>query len=88
MEIEVVRPKKSTDTYVKSVKKLQALFPSLVVLIFGEQGLTPYKLKLFLMPQLALSSFIQRPWEHMREALQKSNHHANKDFQRRPTQGG
>ena len=110
----VVYPKDNTDTYGKSVKVLQAIYPSLVskvprktlgcittkdaskllrnnlndctqllrargdfktieykkwseiyyqvsVFIFGEQGLTPYKLKLLLMPQFVVSNFIRSP---------------------------
>ena len=136
----VVCPKENTDTYVKSVKVLQAIYPSLVskvpgntlgcittkdasellrkslnectqllrarrdfnaieykkwaeiyyqvsVLIFGEQGLTLYKLKLLLMPQLVVSNFIRSPWEHLWEVLEKSNHHANKEFQIRTMRG-
>ena len=125
---EVVVPsKENTDTYVKSVKVLQAIYPSLVskvpgetlecittknasellrrslhectqslgargdfnaieykklaeifyqfvVLIFGEQGLTPYKLKLLLVPQLVVSNFTRSPWKRLCEALEKSNH--------------
>ena len=136
-----VRPKENTDTFVKSVKVLQAIYTSLVskfpgktlrcittkdvskplrkslnectqllrargdfnsieykkwaeiyyqvsVLIFGEQGLTPFKLKLLLMPQLVVSNFKRSPKEHLCEALEKFNHHANKDFQSRTMRGG
>ena len=58
------------------------------MLIIGEQGLTPFKLKLFLMPHLVVSNFIRKPWKHLCEALEKSNHHANKDFQSRTMPGG
>ena len=115
----VVRPKENTDTYVKSVKVLQGIYPSLVskvpgktlgcittkdasellkkslnectqlqratgdlieyekwaeiyykvlVLILGEQGLTPYKLKILLMKILPKNT----PWEHLCEALKKT----------------
>ena len=137
----VVCPKENTDTYVKSVKVVQAIYTSLVskvpgktlgcittkdasellrknlnectkllrarghfnaieykkwakiyyqvsVLNFGEQGLTPYKLKLLLMPLLVVSNFIRSPWELLSEALEKSNHHANKDFQSGKMRGG
>ena len=58
------------------------------VLIFGEQGLTPFKLKLLLMPQLVVSNFIQSPCENLCEALEKSNHRASKGFQSRTMRGG
>ena len=40
------------------------------------------------MPQLVVSNFIQLPWEHFCEALQKSHQHSNKDFQSRTMRGG
>ena len=137
----IVRSKEDTDTYVKSVKVPQAIYPSLVskvpgkslrcittkdaceilrknwnectqllrprgdfnaieykkwaeiyyqisVLTFGEQRTTPYKLKLLLMPQLVVSNFIRNHLGHLCEALEKSNRHANKDFQSRTMRGG
>jgi hypothetical protein len=58
------------------------------LLLFGEKGLTPYKLKLTLFPSLVKSGFITSPWFHMCEGLEKSNHHAHKDFQVRTMRGG
>ena len=69
-------------------KKWAEIYYQVSVLIFGEQGLTPYKLKLLLMPQLVVGNFIRSPWAHLCEVLEKSNHHANKDFQRRTLRGG
>ena len=40
------------------------------------------------MPQLVLSNFLRSHWEHLCEALEKSNHHANKDFRSRTLRGG
>ena len=40
------------------------------------------------MPQLVVSNFIRSLWEHLCEALEKPNHHANKDFQSRTMPGG
>ena len=40
------------------------------------------------MPQLVVSIFIRSLCEHLCEALEKSNHHANKDFQSRTMRGG
>ena len=58
------------------------------LLLFGEKGLTPYKLKLTIFPSLVTSGFIDSPWNHMCEGLEKSNHHAHKDFQTRTMRGG
>lgn len=58
------------------------------LLLFGEKGLTPYKLKMMLFPTLVESGYIQTPWYHMCEGLEKSNHHAHKDFQTRTMRGG
>ena len=59
------------------------------ILLFGEnEGLTPYKLKMLLIPQILDAGFCKPPWHHMCEAQEKSNHHANKDFQTRTMRGG
>ena len=58
------------------------------MLLFGQKGLTPYKLKLMLFPSLERSGFAASPWYHMTEAMEKSNHHAHKDFQTRTMRGG
>ena len=58
------------------------------LLIFGASGLTPYKLKLLIVPPLVKSGFVIRPFDHMTEAQEKSNHHANKDFQTKTMRGG
>lgn len=51
-------------------------------------GITPYKLKLLLIPQIVESGFIRSPWDHMTEGLEKSNHHSHKNFQTRSMRGG
>ena len=58
------------------------------MLLFDEKGLTPYKLKLVLIPWLVKSGHVESPWFHMCEGLEKSNHHAHKDFQTRTMRGG
>jgi hypothetical protein len=58
------------------------------ILLFGPKGLTPYKLKLLLIPRLVQSGFIKNPWNHLCEAMEKSNHHAHKDYQTRTMRGG
>ena len=58
------------------------------ILLFGEEGLTPYKVKLPLFPLLIESGYIRSPWLHICEGLEKSNHHAHKDFQTRTMRGG
>lgn len=46
-------------------------------------AITPYKLKLLLIPQLVESGYIESPWNHMTESLEKSNHDAQKDYHMR-----
>ena len=58
------------------------------ILLFGHAGLTPYKLKMMIFPQLVENGFILRPFDHMCEGLEKSNHHANRDFQTKTMRGG
>ena len=58
------------------------------LLLFGEKGLTPYKLKLVMFPSLIEGGKIISPWWHICEGLEKSNHHAHKDFQSKTMRGG
>ena len=58
------------------------------VLLFGDTALVPYKLKMCLFPTLVASGFARAPWYHMCEALEKSNHHAHKDYQTKTMRGG
>ena len=58
------------------------------ILLFGECSLTPYKLKLAMMPQIVEGGFVERPFDHMCEGLEKSNHHANRYFQTKTMRGG
>ena len=76
------------DSNAIEYKKWAEIYYQVSVLSFGEQGLTPYKLKIVLMPQLVVSNFLRSPWDHLCEALEKPNHHANKDFQSRTMRGG
>ena len=52
------------------------------------KGLSPYKLKLPLIAQLVESGYIKKPWNHICEGLEKSNHNANRNFQSRTIRGG
>ena len=72
----------------EAFKKCAETYYQTNVLIFGHAGLTPYKLKMMMFPQLVESGFIQRPYDHMCEGLEKSNHHANRDFQTKSMRGG
>lgn len=58
------------------------------IMLLGEEGLTPYKLKLLLFPTLIESGFIKSPWDHMCEGVEKSNHHAHRNFQTKSMRGG
>jgi hypothetical protein len=41
-----------------------------------------------MIPQLLKAGYIRSPWDHMTESMEKSNHHAHKDFQTRTMRGG
>jgi hypothetical protein len=41
-----------------------------------------------LIPHLLSLGYIKTPWNHMTEAMEKSNHHAHKDYQTRTMRGG
>lgn len=43
-------------------------------------ALTPYKLKIILLRNIFEAGYINLPWNHLTEALEKSNHHSQKDF--------
>ena len=69
-------------------KRWSEIYYQTNLLIFGESGLTSYKLKLLIMPQLVEGGFVRRPFDHMTEALEKSNHDANKDYHTKTMRGG
>ena len=50
-----------------------ALFPE-------KEALTPYKLKLMLLPQICEDEKVFSPWDHITESLEKSNHKSQNDF--------
>ena len=58
------------------------------LLLFTETGLTPYKLKLLLIPELVRSGYISNLWDHMCEGLEKSNHHSSGTFHSKTLRGG
>ena len=58
------------------------------LILFAEHGLTPYKLKLVTIPQILEGNFVASPWNHNCEGLERSNHHASKDFHTRTMRGG
>ena len=69
-------------------KKWAEIYYQTSILVFGECSLTPYKLKLAMMPQIVEGGFVERPFDHMCEGLEKSNHHANRYFQTKTMRGG
>ena len=85
--VVLLRDSKTTFDLVEFSHWAEAYYQT-SLLLFGEKGLTPYKLKLTLFPALVRSGHIDSPWFHMCEGLEKSNHHAHKDFQTRTMRGG
>jgi len=73
---------------VHEFKRWSEVYYQTSLLLFGVKGVTPYKMKLTLFPPLIASGYITSPWYHMCESLEKSNHHAHKDFQSRTMRGG
>ena len=55
----------------------QLVFPQSVG---KENAMTPYKLKILLYYQILKRGYIIKPWNHLTEAKEKSNHHAQKLF--------
>ena len=78
-----------TGLDITSFTKWSETYYQVSMLLFGkDKGLTPYKLKMLLYPQLIESGHIITPWNHMCEGLEKSNHNANKAFQSKTMRGG
>ena len=69
-------------------KKWAEIYYQTSILLFGECSLTPYKLKLAMMPRIVEGGFVERPFDHMCEGFEKSNHHANSCFQTKTMRGG
>ena len=72
----------------ETFKKWAEVYYQTNILIFGHAGLTPYKLKMLMFPQLVESGYIKRPFDHLCEGLEKSNHQANRGFQTKTMRGG
>ena len=72
----------------ETFKKWTEMHYQINILIFGHAGLTPYKLKMLMFPQLVESGYIKRPFDHLCEGLEKSNHLANRGFQTKTMRGG
>ena len=72
----------------ETFKKWAEAYYQTNILIFGHAGLTPYKMKMLMFPQLVKSRYIQRPFDHLCEGLEKSNHQANRGFQTKTMRGG
>ena len=47
---------------------------SSMLLFSGKEGLTPYQLKMLLIPELLHARFVRSPWLHICEAMKNSNH--------------
>ena len=72
------------DTY----KRWAETYFQINLLLFGQKGLSPYKLKIPLIAQLVESGYIEKPWNHLCEGMEKSNHNAHRNFQSRTMRGG
>ena len=53
---------------------------------FGE--VTPYKMKLLLIPKLVETGCIRSPWDHLTEAMEHSNHRAHQFYLQKTMRGG
>ena len=73
--------------YVDTYKRWAETYFQINLLLFERKGLSPYKLKLPLIAQLVESGHIEKPWNHLCEGLEKSNHNANRHFQSRTMRG-
>jgi hypothetical protein len=87
--IRLLRQARSLNTFdVEKYKFWAESYYQITMCIFTKDGLTPYKLKLCMLPQILNQNFLISPWHHMVEALEKSNHHANKDYHTRTMRSG
>ena len=73
---------------VETYKHWAETYYQINLLLFGQDGLSPYKLKIPLIAKLVESGYIERPWNHLCEGMEKSNHNANRNFQSRTMRGG
>ena len=53
---------------------------------FGE--VTPYKVKLLLIPKLVEAGCIRSPWDHLTEAMEHSNHRGHQFYHQKTMRGG
>ena len=64
------------------------ILPVFAASFFRKRRSDNYKLKMMLVPAIMQAGFVRSPWHHMCEAMEKSNHHAHKDFQTKTMRGG
>ncbi len=79
----------STSVDVKAYKFWAETYYQISILVFpSETALTPYKLKLLLYYQILNQGYLSCTWNHLTEAMEKSNHHAQKYFYSKTMMGG
>ena len=63
-------------------------YQSLLLLFFRERRTHPLQIENVANPQIMDAWFVRSPWHHLCEAIDKSNHHAHKDFQTKTMRSG
>ena len=89
--VRILRSCESLEKFQSKIPKFEfwaETYYQTSILLFQKDALTPYKLKLLLIPQIVGKGYLQAPWSHMVESFEKSDNHANKDFQTRKMRGG
>ena len=83
----LLRSSKSVN--IQAYKTWVETYYQISVLVFpAETALTPYKLKIVLYYQILKQGYLSCIWNHLTEALEKSNHHAQKFFYSKTMMGG
>ncbi len=73
----------------KAFKLWAETYYQVSILVFPrETALTPYKLKVLLYYQIMKKGHLTCVWNHLTEAMEKSNHHAQKYFYSKTMMGG
>ncbi len=79
----------ATSVDIKAYKLWAETYYQISVLVFpSETALTPYKLKILLYYQILQKGYLSCVWNHLTEAMEKSNHHAQKYFYSKTIMGG
>ena len=78
--LELLRKRELPETTLQRCRELYETYYQCTKILFGEPGLTPYKVKLDMLLRIVKKGKILSPFYYMTEGTEKSHHTASKDY--------